>query len=1707
MSRLSRVTSTADKFSLKTLLIVLVVLLIPIVLLLRLNQKPLVSSAAWWNDSWQYRQRVDVANPSASNLTDFQVSLSIGTSALIAAGKMQTNCADIRLTDNQGKVLPHWIEANNPGCNQLTDTKIWVKVPSLPSSGAALFFYYGNASATDIQNGNTVFDFFDDFNDSQIDTNKWTFSDDAGALTTAETASVMRRGGTVSGNNKWNNLNTSAAFNNYRIVEYQLKVNSKSGGETIMRDYDTTNYIRENSSGWKWQYYTDNWYDIANSTNITTGGNYVNIKLIAEPTGLSIYENDTLISKRSYTITTGSSRNYFSVRQYSSGYSFSVDIDNVRIRQYATSDPTTSAAAEETSSAPVAYWKFDEGVGTSANNATSTTGIPGILVNNPVWQTDDQCISGKCLYFDGTNDYISVPQQPSLYLTDKFTLSFWVKNQRITGKNTFLLKNTNASQGYAIWQNTTDQIGLFVYYPYSGGYRSQTCFANNFTLPQNQWTHIAASFQQDNYLKVYINGKVAGSCATAYSGPLGAPSTTNLYLGYQAWFGSGNDAFFKGYFDDVKIYPYARTAAQIQQDYNAGKSHTSSSKGSSVNMGSNAKSSDAFSNGLIGYWKFDENVGTSSADYSGNNNTTIFGSGTSAPSWSPGKYGVGLSFNNTGTYTSAPVNGTTLTELTYSFYFNIGTTSGYAGIMQWATALSTGSPAVYVRRNGSSIDLYNSGSYSTPITVTPNSWHLFTATYKNSVTSIYIDGTLGMTFNRQMTSTYLNNATILYFGNGYNGFFDGLLDEFRLYSRALSSSEIRQLADSAPGPVGFWNFEEGTGTTFFDSSGYGNNGGWIGTASYRSPGKYGTAGNFTADDYISVPESNSLKPIRDITVTGWVKFKDVTGGNYRILSKAYQSGTWNSPYVHYELTHDNSAGYQYVGFRVGTGYAGTNGLYNVVPNRWYYLTGTYDGSSVRMYIDGNLIKSVGYTGTIDYTNSTPLEIGRMTQNSGKMNGLIDDLKMYNYARTPKQITEDMNAGHPAGGSPVGSQTLYWKFDEGFGTKTYNAISIGSTSFTGTLTCIGAGCTLPTWTTNSKYNKGLYFSGLGNTDRSYVTTNPLNVASTTGEKITLSLWVNPDQNQLGVSSAYLIRNGSGVDENYGIYLASPSSNIFKIALGGYFDTFRAYTTTGYYVPANQWSQVTIVFSQGEWVKFYVNGQLKETSAITYGPTAQSTTNFNVGGHSGSTGQYLNGYIDEVKVYNYALTDSEIALDYNHGTAMQLGSLSTNAGNTTPSSAGSQEYCLPGDVAPCAPPIARWDFEEGAGTTAFDTSGNGNNGLLTNSPSWINGKFGKGLSFNGSNSKLSVPDSSALRLNGSFTIEGWYRKDAYVNSYPGIFMKGDSTTANGYILFQDNSNILYFKRNGQQYWVYANSPYNTWQYLTLVFNSSTNTLNSYLDGMLKVSNTGVSFPTNSGTSSLDFGKADEYGKNSIDNFRFFDYARTPAQIAFDYNKGTPIAWWKFDDCQGNTAYDASGIGNTGNISIGPSGTQTSPGTCSAGGTTAWGIGASGKNNAGLNFDGVDDYVSFGSPSTLNILGPMSISLWAKSTDTAGRYLVKGSATYMFSLGLGSGVNSRVPAVFFGGSQFYDNNVTINDNLWHHLVATYDPSQSVAIYIDGIRKVYSTTSIPASLPSSAATVYLGGTDYYLSGQLDDLRVYNYSLTSNQISTLYNGGAVNFK
>ena len=81
-------------------------------------------------------------------------------------------------------------------------------------------------------------------------------------------------------------------------------------------------------------------------------------------------------------------------------------------------------------------------------------------------------------------------------------------------------------------------------------------------------------------------------------------------------------------------------------------------------------------------------------------------------------------------------------------------------------------------------------------------------------------------------------------------------------------------------------------------------------------------------------------------------------------------------------------------------------------------------------------------------------------------------------------------------------------------------------------------------------------------------------------------------------------------------------------------------------------------------------------------------------------------------------------------------------------------------------------------------------------------------------------------------------------------------------------------------------------------------------------------------------------------------------------------------------------------------------------------------------------------------------------------------------------------------------INDGNWHHVVAVYNPSTTMQIYIDGSLDGENTTSIPASIDNDPANFQIGRGGnglYYMDGKISEVCIFNYALSASNITTLY--------
>src|SRR3954468_13851083 len=88
------------------------------------------------------------------------------------------------------------------------------------------------------------------------------------------------------------------------------------------------------------------------------------------------------------------------------------------------------------------------------------------------------------------------------------------------------------------------------------------------------------------------------------------------------------------------------------------------------------------------------------------------------------------------------------------------------------------------------------------------------------------------------------------------------------------------------------------------------------------------------------------------------------------------------------------------------------------------------------------------------------------------------------------------------------------------------------------------------------------------------------------------------------------------------------------------------------------------------------------------------------------------------------------------------------------------------------VSAYSFNEGTGTAVTDVSGNSNNGTISNATWSASGKYGSALSFNGSTSRVDIPDSASLDLTSGLTMEAWVRPTT-LTAWRTVLMKEQST----------------------------------------------------------------------------------------------------------------------------------------------------------------------------------------------------------------------------------------------------------------------------------------------------------------------------------------------
>jgi hypothetical protein len=408
------------------------------------------------------------------------------------------------------------------------------------------------------------------------------------------------------------------------------------------------------------------------------------------------------------------------------------------------------------------------------------------------------------------------------------------------------------------------------------------------------------------------------------------------------------------------------------------------------------------------------------------------------------------------------------------------------------------------------------------------------------------------------------------------------------------------------------------------------------------------------------------------------------------------------------------------------------------------------------------------------------------------------------------------------------------------------------------------------------------------------------------------------------------------------------------------------------------------------------------------------------------------------------------------------------------------------------LAAYPFEENGGSAVVDASGNLNNGTPYG-VTWTTGKFGSGLSFDGSASHVTCPAGRMPAANAPQTVSAWlYRASTTTAAQNIVVLSAPNASSSVQLGFRDSK--LGVWQYGDVFLVSVAAPAAyTWIHVAYTYDGTTHRL--YVNGAL-VSSSNTS-PQTASPTVLELGRwpgstqwgPGEYFRGLADNVRIYGTALSASEISTDMNTSAasssggglaPVLALGLDEGSGTTVMDDSGLGNHGTIS----------------GAT-W---TAGRFGQALSFNGWNTYATAGTKNIPAIGSPMTLAFWlyvpgVTSNVQNALVLANTSAAAAIQAGI---VNARVSVWSCGG------NILIADGTplpgaWHHYAYTYDGTTN-CLYLDGTKVAESTTRGP-SAPVTSVTLgrWVSGSEY-LNGRIDEVRIYNRALTASEVTSVMN-------
>ena len=415
--------------------------------------------------------------------------------------------------------------------------------------------------------------------------------------------------------------------------------------------------------------------------------------------------------------------------------------------------------------------------------------------------------------------------------------------------------------------------------------------------------------------------------------------------------------------------------------------------------------------GKLAHWHLNETSGTTAYDSIGAYDGTL----VNGPTWdsSGGQQGGAVVLDGTNDYVSVPYNSNLdNAQFTVMMWVNPDVLEANA-LFRGPSGIGWAPGGGYrIRINGStggvSADC-NDGSTNYGASkwyVHQGEWNLVVVTYDGTSLRTYVNDLENPAVAAATCSQLSTND--IYFGNS-NGVeeFDGKIDDVMLFDNALTQDELNNAyvaSGTVPSPptsglIGYWKMDESGGTTAKDSSGSGLDGTLVNGPTWTSTGGV-VKGAIHIDDAtamaVEIPYKSGIEPTTGVTYSAWVYLT---------------SNNWYEVIINHKRDNDilritNAALPQFI-LKINGTVRTLTASSAMSFNRWYHIAGTYDGSEMALYVDGEKVSSAAYTGNI-FTWSRGWEIGTDGEfyiAGETIEGYLDEVRIYNRGLSDAEIRQ------------------------------------------------------------------------------------------------------------------------------------------------------------------------------------------------------------------------------------------------------------------------------------------------------------------------------------------------------------------------------------------------------------------------------------------------------------------------------------------------------------------------------------------------------------------------------------------------------------------------------------------------------------------------------------------------------------------------------